>query len=70
MEKLIDDTNRMSMKCPVCGGENSCMEGGNDRCFHCGDCGFFECMFHTEKEVLEYIEQLSNSIKRFYNIDT
>jgi hypothetical protein len=37
--------NRFDMKCPDCKrGCNSAGLGGNERCFHCGNCGLIECV--------------------------
>lgn len=34
--------------CPRCGcAENSKREGGNERCFHCADCGFLQCYWSS-----------------------
>ena len=30
--------------CPKCQGSNSHELGGNDRCFHCSDCGYVQCV--------------------------
>lgn len=31
-------------RCPHCGSRNnSHAEGGNEHCFHCGDCGWVDC---------------------------
>lgn len=37
--------NRFALRCPHCDkeGTNSRDAGGNEKCFHCGDCGFVEC---------------------------
>jgi len=37
--------NRFALRCPHCDKENSnsADAGGNERCFHCGSCGFVEC---------------------------
>ena len=36
--------NRHDLKCPDCGAPNSTEQGGNERCFHCGNCGWTECV--------------------------
>jgi len=38
------NVDRFTMSCPDCGGKNSGANGGNDRCFHCEDCGLIECV--------------------------
>jgi len=38
------NVDRFTMTCPDCGSQNSEANGGNDRCFHCGNCGLIECV--------------------------
>jgi transcription elongation factor Elf1 len=59
-------TNRFTLRCPVCGGENSSIAGGNITCFHCGDCGFVECMQVKKEDIEEYINIIANNIREFY----
>ena len=41
-----DETNRFSILCPACKAGHNCKgQGGNARCFHCGNCGFVECEY-------------------------
>jgi len=54
--------NRFDDKCPRCGGNNSPRYGGNQTCFHCGDCGFTECVVFTPVENDKPIE---NEIERY-----
>ena len=36
--------DRFTISCPDCKiGQNSKDAGGNDKCFHCGNCGLVEC---------------------------
>ena len=49
--KRLSDTfkdsnmNRFEMTCPECKqGNNSAPAGGNEKCFHCDNCGLVECM--------------------------
>jgi hypothetical protein len=37
----------MTTKCPKCQGSNSHELGGNDRCFHCSECGYIQCVDAT-----------------------
>lgn len=38
------DLDRFKMTCPRCRqGNNSTQYGGNERCFHCDNCGLIEC---------------------------
>lgn len=40
-------------ECPHCGGKNnSKAHGGNNRCFHCGDCEFTECCWTLPRNLL------------------
>ena len=62
------------MKCPICGvGENSKAYGGNEKCFHCGICGFVECeCFYPDaenpiKEILDMIESRLIKLQKYRN---
>lgn len=47
--KRIGIANRFTLRCPRCGKEkaNSATAGGNETCFHCGQCGFVECEWNS-----------------------
>ena len=68
---IEDNMNRFKDKCPICGGDNSKMYGGNKRCFHCKVCSFVECMY-TKKNIVgpahyeKLIDIISNRIRKFY----
>jgi hypothetical protein len=48
------EVNRDNMKCPDCKqGCNDHAGGGNERCFHCDNCGLIECL--VTSPVLEEI---------------
>lgn len=44
-EMMLYRANRFDLRCPHCDkqGVNSKGAGGNNLCFHCGECGFVEC---------------------------
>lgn len=43
--KIYSGFDRFILLCPQCKtGGNARFKGGNDRCFHCGSCGFVECI--------------------------
>lgn len=52
-EHFKTDMNRFDMSCPDCKqGCNSVGYGGNEKCFHCDNCGLTECLV-TSPALLE-----------------
>jgi hypothetical protein len=44
-EFFATDRDRFTMACPDCKqGCNSAGHGGNEKCFHCDNCGLIECL--------------------------
>ena len=60
-----------TIKCPVCGvGENSIDDGGNDKCFHCGTCGFVECECfnpYTKDPIKDILDMIESRLIKFQN---
>jgi len=57
-------TNRFYLRCPHCDkeGMNSADAGGNERCFHCAECGFTECEWSSPAH--EYLQAAKDNERR------
>jgi hypothetical protein len=58
------------IKCPNCGSKNnSKKDGGNENCFHCGDCWYVECeQDFNERSKMEKIKEMISSVSFWYAV--